>query len=787
MFMAVLLLSATGYLSYHNISSIVSSIHIDIKPDARLLGIRGISMDLEKAESCVRLYSITKDTSDIIPYYKIISRIDNRVKQFRSESLNDTLLTDQADTISKLIEENIIIWNELLFLNHNDRVIQSLRQLSDSINSASENNRTSEKGILRRVFSRSNTDQLKEKEKGLVSDLQKIERLDRDTREKLMKRESQLAVTSREIKEKFYDLIAKIEYEISSRIDKKARAANQLADTTLNWLIMFSVSGLLLAILVIFIVARYVRKTYAYQAALENSREESEKLVKMKELFMANISHEIRTPVTAISGFAEQLLHGNFDEDTSRTLSIIKSSADHLVRVINDILDFSKLRIGKVSLEKVNFSLRHILEEVYSLFEMEARNNNDSLSFSISPDTPDVLIGDPYRLKQIMLNLISNSVKFTRNGTIHYSVKSNKTVPGEVELLISVVDSGIGIEESKLNLIFDEFTQGEMNTTRKYGGTGLGLAIVKKLVEMHNGTIECKSIKNQGTTMTCRIPFLTGDVSQRGKESYSLSSIPEEIRDLRILVVDDEEYNRLLFKTILSRWNMKFIEAEDGMSALELLKNDHFDLVFMDIRMPGIDGLKATQFIRNELNINASEMPVVCISAASVSEDWQKYEKAGVNAFIQKPFTEEILLTTILSVMKEVAHEKIPEISSEEYDKSGSTGKFDLQSLYLVSGGDENFTREMVGTFITSTRKGLKEMHEVILSGRWDFVAELAHKMSPPCRHIGASYLNSLLKRVEEGIKNKVDTRIVETLYMDSMREFEKVRRLLKEQFPGID
>ena len=252
-----------------------------------------------------------------------------------------------------------------------------------------------------------------------------------------------------------------------------------------------------------FIIVRYVRKTHVYQIALQSSRDEAEKLARTKELFMANMSHEIRTPVTAISGFTEQLLHEPLDEYTTHALKIIKSSSDHLANIINDILDFSKLQNGKLALEKVHFTIAQILEDVYALFERQAIRNNTRLSYSKSQDTPDVLLGDPYRLKQIIINLVSNSVKFTRNGEVHFSVNCIKKESSEIELVLEVTDTGIGIDESKIDFIFEDFTQEEMSTSRKYGGTGLGLSIVKKLIELHNGTIECVSRKNQGTKITC--------------------------------------------------------------------------------------------------------------------------------------------------------------------------------------------------------------------------------------------------------------------------------------------
>ncbi len=784
MILAVILLSATGYLSYRNLSSIVSSIQVDIKPELRLLSIREISMDLEKAQNSIRIYTTTNDTQDLQPYYTIISNIDEKVSRLRSECLNDPVVLQQTDTISKLIEKNIVIWNELLYLHNNRTVVEYLKQLSVKLDSSSVEARKTEKNILKRVFSSTNKNRLNEEK--IISDLKEIQQQDSITKERLTKRESKLAVTSSEIKEQFYDLITKIENEISELIKAKALAANKLAAKTYIWLGAFSVSGTLLAILVMLIIIRYVRKTHVYQIALQNSKDETEKLARTKELFMANMSHEIRTPVTSISGFTEQLLHEPFDETTTRTLKIIKSSSDHLANIINDILDFSKLQNGKLALEKVHFSIVQILEDVYALFERQSIRNNTRLSYSISPDTPQALLGDPYRLKQIMINLVSNSVKFTKNGKVHFSITSIKKKSDEIELVMEFIDTGIGIDESKINFIFEDFTQEEMSTTRKYGGTGLGLSIVKKLIELHSGSIDCISRKNQGTKITCHVPYLKGDEKQIKRDVEPPLYIPEEIRNLKILIVDDEEYNRLLFKTILDRWKVKYREAVNGMEALEMLKSDRYDLLFMDARMPGIDGLKATQFIRTEMNIMESEMPVICISAASVNEDWEKYQKAGMNAFLPKPFTEEMLLTTVLSVIKDYAPVINAGIVNEEKVNSAGSDKINLNNLYHISGGDDKFVKQMLVSFVDSTEKGLKDMQEAVISGRLESVAELAHKMLPPCRHIGASDLCNLLKNIEEIIQKKEETGDIEKLISESLREFETISELIKEHISKI-
>jgi signal transduction histidine kinase/DNA-binding NarL/FixJ family response regulator len=786
MMLAVLLLLATGYLSYRNLSSIVSSIPVDMKPEQILLNIREISTDLEKAENSVRFYMITNDTLNLQPYYTIINNIDEKVSRLGSECLIDSGLLNQVDTISKLIEENIVNWTELLYLSQNDRVVEYLKELSDQLINVPENERNAGKGILKRVFSRNKKSQLDDQL--IATDLQKIEQQDRITKEKLMTRESQLAVTGSEIRERFYGLISKMESDISKLIEAKASAANLLAEKTYHWLAMFSIAGTLLSILVLFLVVRYVRKTHAYQIALESSKEEAEKLARTKEIFMANMSHEIRTPVTAITGFTEQLLHEPFDENTTRLLKIIKSSSDHLAKIIDDILDFSKLEGEKLVLEKVHFNIRNVVEDVYTMFDRQAQRNNTKLSYSFSPDIPQVLSGDPYRLKQIMMNLISNAVKFTRDGEVQFNIRSinkqskDEKRAGEIELIMEFIDTGIGIDESKINSVFEDFTQGEVSTARKYGGTGLGLSIVKKLIDLHNGSIECRSRKNHGTTITCRIPYMTGDEKQVKRDIEPPLSVPEEIKKLKILIVDDEEYNRLLFKTILDRWKVKYEVAHSGVEAIEMIKSGHYNLLFMDVRMPGLDGFRITQFIRNELKIKSSEMPVICISAVSINTDWQKYKESGMDAYLPKPFTEKVLMSTILSVMRGDISPESEDISTEEESKSAEPDQINLDNLYHISGGDEQFVKQMLVTFIESTNKGLEAMDKALVSGKLENVADLAHKMLPPCRHIGAKSLYNYLKQIEESVQNKAEIGTLRSLTRESIREFESLIRILNEQ-----
>jgi signal transduction histidine kinase/CheY-like chemotaxis protein/HPt (histidine-containing phosphotransfer) domain-containing protein len=785
MVLAVVLLSAAGYLSYRNISSIVISIQDTLNPESRLLSIREIAMELEKAQNSFRLHSLTNDPADLQPYYAVISGIDRKINRLKSECKNDSLLLKQVETISNLIEGNIYIWNKLLYLNNNSKVVDYLNQLSLKLADDSVNSVNKEKKILKRIFSRNESNQLNGTE--LRSDLKEIRQQDSITKKNIILRESQLAWTSTKIKRQFYDLISRIEREISEQNEERASIAGDLAEKTYEWLAIFILTGTLLAIIVMFVIVRYVRKTQAYQVALQNSIDESEKLTRTKELFMANISHELRTPVTAISGFAEQLLHEQHDDNTDRTLKIIKSSSDHLAVVINDILDFSKLQNSNMSLEKVHFRLGKIMEDVYTLFEKQASRKNINLSYSVSPDTPPVLLGDPYRLKQIIINLISNSVKFTDNGNVHFNAKSIIKKSSDIELILECTDTGIGIGENKINSIFEDFTQEEMSTTRKYGGTGLGLSIVKKLIELHNGTIECVSKKNVGTRITCHIPYHAGDEKQVKGDLMTPDYIPSEVKHLNILIVDDEEYNRLLFKTILSRWSVKHKTAASSEEAIELLKTYGFDILFMDERMPGTDGLKTTRYIRDELKISESEMPVICISAASVDSDIERYRRAGMNAFLPKPFTEDGLLSAILSVVRNKPLDIVPDFLIENEKKRVATQKINLENLNHIAGGDELFVKQMLLSFIESTKKGMNDLNEAFIQHQWNAISDLSHKMLPPCRHIGATDLCTLLKKIEESTKGNPDKGVLESCIRDATNEFEVISEQVRDHLAKIN
>jgi signal transduction histidine kinase/HPt (histidine-containing phosphotransfer) domain-containing protein/ActR/RegA family two-component response regulator len=774
MTLAILIISATGYLSFRSLSSIVSSIQVKSKPDMRLIIIREITSDLEKAENSVRMFIHTRNQKDIAPYYSTIALFDSKVERLHDASLKDTVFLNQIDTISKLMEENIVNWNLMLTLYHNDSVDNYIRKLSTRMAVAASNDKNNEGSILRRVFGKKTLTSLDQNK--IIRDLNTIERQDSIKNTQLLTAEAHLAKTGNEIRERFYMLISKMEEEVNHSLKNNALAADKLALQTYRWLAGFTILGSLLVIMVLIIVARYVRRSRDYQKALIKSKEETEKLAQMREQFMANMSHEIRTPVNAIYGFSEQLLHRSFDDKNRQILQIIKSSADHLVKLVNDILDFSKLQAGKIVLEPGHFEIKKAFEEVQLLFETRAVEKNTRLYHTISESTPPVLFGDSYRLKQILFNLVGNSVKFTKEGEIHFSVDIQKQSADGFNLILKVSDTGIGIRQDMQHKVFDDFTQEETDTSKKYGGTGLGLSIVKKLVELHHGSISLESKKNKGTLITCIMPYTKGNVKQL-PALIPVLQIPGQFRKLKILIVDDEEYNRLLFKTILDRWRVQYDEAGDGQTAIDLVKTNRYNMVFMDIRMPQLDGLMSTVFIRKELKRTEEELPVIGISATHTAEDIQKYRSAGMNTFLSKPFTEKMLLEVMSSLLIDDHSEPAPAVLEEE---PAMDPDVDLSDLYHLANHDKPFIRIMLAQFIESTERGLKEIVESVEKGEVKNAADTAHKISAPCKHVGAKLLYSYLKSIEKYNGRNDGLSELIKLSADSNKEFEIIKNFLQ-------
>lgn len=420
--------------------------------------------------------------------------------------------------------------------------------------------------------------------------------------------------------------------------------------STRNWILFFGIAALLLA-LGLFFRLRYTRKT---QKLLEKKNEiiEAEKAKaqaseKAKHQFLANMSHEIRTPMNAIKGMTDILIRRQPKDDQKEYLNGIKQSSDSLLVIINDILDISKIEAGKVELEQEPISVQELVNNVFTIMQFKAEEKGLGLIKDIPAENLTVL-GDATRLRQILINLIGNAIKFTEKGLVTTSLESER-VGDKINVHFIVSDTGIGIDQDRMEKIFQSFEQAYSDTSRKFGGTGLGLSISKKLVELHGGKIWVESEKGKGSQFHFTIPYdIAGTTVEATQEEDIHSNVADDLKGIHILLVEDNQFNSIVAREELEDAieGVQVEVAENGLIAVEKLKSSTFDVILMDVQMPIMNGYEATSSIRL-LESEKAGIPIIAMTANVLKEEVDLCYQAGMNDFIGKPFDTEELLQKI--------------------------------------------------------------------------------------------------------------------------------------------
>jgi len=378
---------------------------------------------------------------------------------------------------------------------------------------------------------------------------------------------------------------------------------------------------------------------------LMQSRIEMEK-AKAKDAFLANMSHEIRTPLNAILGFNDLLRKTRLDSEQKGHVEIIGHALKNLNVIINDILDISKLESGKLELEKRAFRIGFLVKRVMQMHLARAESKNLKLVLHFDEQIPTYIIGDETRLSQILINLVSNAIKFTSSGIVEIRAEQLKSDAEMVRIRFSVRDSGIGIDPAKLSMIFERFTQAEESTTRQYGGTGLGLNIVKSLVELHHGELYVQSKPGEGSEFTFEINFaLPQEIPDESDFADKETGDSLSLGGIRVLLVEDNEHNQILGRIYLEQNGAVVQVSGNGKLAYDLLREESFDVILMDIQMPEMDGYETTRRLRQDLKLT---VPVIGCSAHALESEKMKCMEAGMNDYITKPYTEQDLVNAIL-------------------------------------------------------------------------------------------------------------------------------------------
>jgi PAS domain S-box-containing protein len=504
--------------------------------------------------------------------------------------------------------------------------------------------------------------------------------------------------------------------------------------------------------------------------ARDSARESS----KAKESFLANMSHEIRTPMNAILGMSKQLSKTKLNKEQAFFNSTIVTAADNLLVILNDILDISKIEAGKLSVEHIPFNLKDLVTKLYNLMEMKAKEKALRINLHFDIDLPNNLIGDPYRLNQILYNLVGNAIKFTDKGHINIKCKLVEDAVDKCRVDISVKDTGIGMDENFATHLFEKFSQEDLSITRRFGGTGLGLSISKQLSELMGGGISLQSKKGEGSTFTLHLPFMKSDAESTQLEETTTVLSPIALLGKRILLAEDNELNRIVAVTTLQSFGAEVIESENGLRAIDLLKSRaHFDIVLMDLSMPEMDGLMATRTIRQELKMN---IPIIALTANAILGEKQKCLNEGMDDYISKPFEELDLVRMILKYTNEnsgiennvtaalVSNTNDDEAVSlprgmftpaDEPVLANASPSYSYARLEKMGNGNKELVRKIREVFLKQMPSSLSELELAVRQRDYDQVYMVAHRSKSSLVSFSAEEAKELANRMEVIAKEK--------------------------------
>jgi signal transduction histidine kinase/CheY-like chemotaxis protein len=504
------------------------------------------------------------------------------------------------------------------------------------------------------------------------------------------------------------------------------------------------------------------------QDELREARDSAEAANHAKTVFLANMSHEIRTPMNSIIGFSELAMDDEISPNTREYLYKIMESAEGLLQIINDILDISKVESGKMELEHIPFDLHEILGYCQTVIVSKAVKKGIHVYFYAEPSIGKKLLGDPTRLRQILINLLTNAVKFTNTGTVKLSSTVKESTEDTVTLYFEIKDSGIGMTQEQVSKVNEPFVQGDSSMTRKYGGTGLGLPITKNLIEMMGGNMDIESSPGIGSKFSFTLKF---DTSQETDESLEQKAALEKIEkpsfEGEVLICEDNAMNQRVICEYLSRVGLKPIIAGNGKEGLDMVRErmekgfKPFDLIFMDIHMPVMDGLEAASII-NKLQTGT---PIVAMTANILSTDKELYKRNGMPDYLGKPFTSQILWRCLLKYFKPVKKETVQENTIDEEELA-------VQRIFQLS-------------FVKENQKRFDEIADALKANDFILAHRLAHALKANAGQIGKTRLQSAAADIEQTIKNgekKVTEEQLKTLETEMNIVLKELAPLLDEQ-----
>jgi signal transduction histidine kinase/CheY-like chemotaxis protein len=763
------------------------------KPSIKLVMLNSTLTDIYEAESNIRAYTLTQNQAQLREYFLFLTRVNSKVDSLDLLTKEDTVQNEQIKFIKKLLWRKKKVLNDYIALKETDwskeffhlamseiERLETDSVLRDAVITRTTTTRTSKRDTLIKkqpqeapgFFGRlkgwftgnSATDStatlLHVEEKiridtlkhswvptdSLLRDvlkiLSQIRTRQEETISKLSAKELELLQTDLKLMDEIRSVVSMLERE--ELVSTYNRAENARKVVNRSTFIILSLGGIALILTIIFIVVifRDVSRSNFYRKQLVEAREYAEKLLTIKEQFLANMSHEIRTPLSAIIGFSKQLRESPLSENQTEYVNSLEFSSELLLDIINDLLDLSKIEGGHLKLENIPFYPCRIIKESVALFEPKAKDKGLQLIYSSTSNPETAVVGDPFRLKQMIINLVANAIKFTQEGKVEVTISQSETSAKTIQYNITISDTGIGIDPVNINNIFERFNQAETGITRRFGGTGLGLTIIKNLAELHNGSIEVESKLGEGSIFVLKLPYtLSSEMPLSDTSIIPLTpSLPAK---LQILVVDDDPLLLRLTKTMINKLGVEPVIFGSPNLAIEALEKTQFDVVLSDIQMPEISGYDLVKRLR-ELDKPQGHTWAIAITANNFSENIQQYTNAGFDGVLLKPFNEFTLYNSIASLLN------LEEVSGIGYPEDDSMGKpFDLTDVKRFCEGDEQALAAVLQSIVSNNSRNIELLQQYAEIEDWKGVQEVTHRMKSAMGQIGAYEILSMVRDVE--------------------------------------
>jgi CheY-like chemotaxis protein/nitrogen-specific signal transduction histidine kinase len=496
-------------------------------------------------------------------------------------------------------------------------------------------------------------------------------------------------------------------------------------------------------------------------------------------MLIAKVSHEIRTPLNGIIGFTDLLREDGLSKRQLSKINAIQSASNSLMEIINELLDYSKLSSGLGSFESNNFHFQNVVNDVVYLCNTLITRKEVKLKTKIDSNIPKILLGDPSKLSQVLINLLGNSIKFVERGEISLNIKIKKRDQGSIRIEFMIKDTGIGISENNLKHIFDPFKQADQSTYAHYGGSGLGLSIVKQIIERSKGEITVSSELGVGTTFKFFLPYEIGkdmDMVKRDVSTFSLDEGIKQVKNMKILVFEDNSLNQKLIETRLKSWGCETFITDDPYMGIDILENHAIDIVLMDLRMPKMTGFEVTDLIRQNDNQNIKQVPVIALTADFTAQNREQCEAHGLNDFILKPYSPEELLSKLIN---NSLSESGSSIESTSKLVCGDTPKIDLTSLLDDCMGEFELLENLISLFKQNAIEFIGACCIHLKNKDYKGIGFASHKIKSGLAMLKTNSLLSIVEKIHEYSKSETCLEELKKLYTAFIKEYTIIEKAI--------